>query len=353
VKLLGGTVPGRTLIVVNRQEREHSFDGGVFGRSVSMLLGDEPNKENIERWVPFIAHELFHLWNGQFIEHTGHENWFSEGFTDYYAMVVCVRSDLISEEEFIQRLRSASERYFTKAGQRPIHEAPDYELQYAGGSLAAASLDILIRKSTDNTKSLDDLMRCMYQEFGKTGKEYSIEDVIRVANKITQTDHAEFFKRYVEGTDVLPLEEYFGCMGLDLRREITEELPTRDFAIHEMLHIRSLSQTQETLLIRRSQEAGYQDEDCLTAIDGTPVKSFAGIQTVTKRLTPGDTIDVILLRGGKEIIKKITVGGEGQRVPLERKVEVSIDRKAELDSPQKAILSGITGQQEDGRVGNK
>jgi predicted metalloprotease with PDZ domain len=342
--LFGGTVPGRMLIVVNRQQREHSFDGGVFGRSVSMLMGDTPNKENIEQWVPFVAHELFHLWNGEFIEHTGQENWFSEGFTDYYAMVVCARLNLISEEDFIQRLRSACERYFTKSGQKPIREAHDYELQYAGGSLVGASLDILIRKSTDNMKSLDDLMRCMYQEFGKTGKKYSLEDVIRVANKITQTDHTEFFKKYVEGMDELPLEEYLGYMGLGLRKKIKDELPNSGFAIHEMLHIMSLSQMHEGLLIRRSQKAGYQDEDYLTAIDGAPVKSFTDIQTVTKRLTPGGTIDVTLLRGGKEIKMKITLGGEGQRVPLERTVEVEIDKKAKLNSLQKAILSGITGQ---------
>jgi predicted metalloprotease with PDZ domain len=343
-ELFGGTVPGKTLIVVNRHQNEHSFDGGVFGRSISVLMGNAPNNENIEQWAPFIAHELFHLWNGEFIEHNGQENWFSEGFTDYYAMVLCTRSNLISEEDFIQRLRRASERYFTKSGQTPIREAHDYELQYAGGSLVGASLDILIRKSTNNTKSLDDLMRCMYQEFGKTGKKYSMEDVIRVANKITRTDHTEFFKKYVEGTDELPLEEYFDCMGLDLRKKIKDELPDIGFASHEMLHIMSLSQMHEGLLIRRSQKAGYQDEDYLTAIHGTPVKSFTDIQTVTKRLTPGDTIDVTLLRGGKEIPMKVTLGGEGQRVPLERKVEIAIDKKAKFDSLQKAILSGITGQ---------
>jgi len=345
VELFGGTVMGRTLIVVNHQDRKGSLDGGVFGRSVSMLMGDEPNEVNIERWAPFIAHEVFHLWNGKAIEHTGHENWFSEGFTDYYAMVMCARSGLISEEEFIQRLRRASERYFTKSGQRSIREARDYELQYAGGSLVAACLDIQIRKLTNNIKNLDDLMRQMYHEFGKTGKEYSMEEVIRIANGITRTDHAEFFTRYIEGTDELPLEEYFGYMGLDLRKEILEELPDQDYVIHEMLHIMSLRRTQQTLLIRRSQEAGYQDEDLLTAIDGTPVGSFKDIQTVAKRLKPGDTIEVALLRGGRDITMEITLGGEGQQVPLSRRVEVSINKKARLDSSQKAILSGITGRQ--------
>jgi predicted metalloprotease with PDZ domain len=345
VELFGGTVPGRTLIVMNRQEREHSFDGGVFGRSVSMLLGDEPKKENIERWAPFIAHEVLHLWNGQAIEHDGHENWFSEGFTDYYAMVVCARIGLIDEHQFIQRLRRAAERYFTKSSQKSIREARDYELQYAGGSLVGASLDIIIRNSTNNTKSLDDLMRQMYSEFGKNGRKYSLEQVIRVANSIARTDKKDFFEKYVDGTGELPLEEYFGYMGLGLRKRIIEALPDRDYVIHQMLRIMSLRQTQNTLLIRRSQDAGYQDDDLLTAIDGTPVGSFRDIQTVAKRLKPGGKIEIALLRAGKKVTLELEVGGEGQQIPLERKVEVTINKKARLNSSQKAILSGITGKQ--------
>jgi len=241
-------------------------------------------------------------------------------------------------------LRLASERYFTKSGQKPIREAQDYELQYAGGSLVGASLDILIRKSANNAKSLDDLMRQMYREFGRTGKEYTIENVVRIANEITGQAHTEFFERYVQGTDELPLQEYFSCMGLDLRKEIIEELTARDYVIHEMLHIISLGHTQDGLLIRRSQEAGYQDEDYLTAVDGTPVRSFRDIQTVAKRLKPGDKIEVALLRGGEETKMEITLGGVRQPVPSERKVKVRIEKKSKLNSYQKAILSGIIGR---------
>ena len=35
--------PDRTLIVVNHQDREHTFDGGVFGRTLNMLMGYEPS----------------------------------------------------------------------------------------------------------------------------------------------------------------------------------------------------------------------------------------------------------------------------------------------------------------------
>jgi hypothetical protein len=39
------------------------------------------------------------------------------------------------------------------------------------------------------------------------------------------------------------------------------------------------------------------------------------------------------------------VGGEGQQIPLERKIEVTINKKAKLNNSQKVILSGITGKQ--------
>jgi len=65
------------------------------------------------------------------------------------------------------------------------------------------------------------------------------------------------------------------------------------------------------------------------------------IQTVAKRLNRGDKTEVVLLRDGKEVRMEITVGGEEKQVPLERKVEVEIEKEAELNASQKSILSGI------------
>ena len=43
--------------------------------------------------------------------------------------------------------------------------------------------------------------------------------------------------------------------------------------------------------------------------------------------------------------KEITLGGEGQEVPMERGVKVTVVKKSQLNRSQKAILSGIIGQQ--------
>ncbi|MHC4310631.1 MAG: M61 family metallopeptidase, partial [Planctomycetota bacterium] len=310
------------------------------GRSISVLLGDEPTENNTQHWAPFIAHEVFHLWNGQIIEHSGHENWFSEGFTDYYAMVICARTGMIDEQEFIQRLKRACRQYHTKFGQNPIRDAREYALQYAGGSLVAASLDIQIRNLTNNTKSLDDLMQQMYLEFGRTSKQYALEDVIRLVNNITEKDHTGFFEKYVSGTNELPLDNYFGYIGLELKKEVTEELPDMAYVVHKMLHIQSLMHSG--LVIRRSQEAGYQDEDRLTAIAGTPVNNVKDMQTVAGSLKCGEKVSLGLLRDGKEITLEITVGGDQQNIPLERKVDISLEKIANLNNSQKSIMSGIT-----------
>jgi hypothetical protein len=45
---------------------------------------------------------------------------------------------------------------------------------------------------------------------------------------------------------------------------------------------------------------------------------------------------------GKEITLEITVGGDQQNPPLEREVEISLEKIASLNNSQKCILSGIT-----------
>ena len=107
-----------------------------------------------------------------------------------------------------------------------------------------------------------------------------------------------------------------------------------------MLNIQSLKHSG--LVIRRSHAAGYQDEDRLIAIAGTPVNNTKDMQTVAGSLKRGEKIQVGLLRDGKEVTLEITVGGDQQSPPLERKVEISLEKIASLNSSQKSIFSGIT-----------
>jgi len=332
-KLFRGTLNTSTLIIVSPYDKKGSFDGGVFGSSISMLFGDAPNEKNTYQWIHFLAHELFHLWNGQSIVHNGQESWFSEGFTDYYALITCARLGLINEKEFIYKLERACEQYYSKSGY-PIRNSREYALQYAGGSLVALCLDIQIRKCTNNTRCLDDVMNKLYSDFGGRKKQYSLADVIRITNDIAGVPLNKFFDRYVQGTEELPLEACFELMRLDFKKEIIQELPKLDYVVHEMLRIQSLGYTSQGLIIRRSQDAGYQDDDLLVAINGNSVTTFNDLRKTINGLNPGDKIKLSLIRSGKPIILDITLAGK-LPIPTEKEVDILIKKQSTINCNQR------------------
>ena len=96
----------------------------------------------------------------------------------------------------------------------------------------ALVLDLLIRGKTDAKTSLDDVMRRMYDEFYLQspnatyylrGRGYSIEDFQRVASEVSGLDLNDFFRRYVQGVEVLPYEEAFAFVGLKLAKTEAKE----------------------------------------------------------------------------------------------------------------------------------
>jgi predicted metalloprotease with PDZ domain len=91
---------------------------------------------------------------------------------------------------------------------------------YTKGQVLGVFLDILIRDRSDNSKSLDDLMRAMNHDFAAAGKTYRDSlDVQLIAEKLAGVSFEEFFKRYIAGADALPYRATFALAGLELREE--------------------------------------------------------------------------------------------------------------------------------------
>lgn len=98
---------------------------------------------------------------------------------------------------------------------------------YPKGELLGLVLDLLIRGKTKGARSLDDVMRKMYEEFyvrssNQTyylrGRGYTNEDFARVTSEVAGTDLRDFFTRYVRGVETPPYEEAFAYVGLRLMR---------------------------------------------------------------------------------------------------------------------------------------
>ncbi len=348
-KIFSGTPKGRMLFVANPYGDQGRMGGGVSGRSISVLIGGTLDEESSRFWVPLVGHEVFHIWNGRAINFKEQEYWFSEGFTEYYSHITSARLGFTSESDFLKNLERACELYLSKHGELSIRGAGKNKgsnsgLVYQGGNLIACALDMQIRKLTQNQKSLDDVMKQMYSEFGVTGKTYTIDDVVRIATDVAGKDLDPFFLKYVSGTERLPLSEYFGDIGVDVKMESGEQIPNSRYVINTMLHISSLTQTNKGLIIHRSSKVGYQDEDNLIGINGAPVKTFNDIRNAAKDWKGGDVIKLTLERNGEKITLSITLGGPFHKPPTEASnIDVTITKRADCTELQLSILAGILG----------
>ena len=222
LRLFRGTPPSIFLMTFFHANAE---DGEAYSRSSAFTTSDEVSKASLIIWGNFLAHELFHFWNGQQMRGNERDNrqWFSEGFTEYYANLTLVREGLIGEDLFIKKIEKHLAMYLffrsapafngvslVKAGERKGFNRPAV---YNGGWTVAFCLDQIIREKTSGRKSLDDFMTTMYRKFG--AKPYRYDDIVETAGETAGTDLTEFFAEFVAGTHTMPVKEHLKKYGLN------------------------------------------------------------------------------------------------------------------------------------------
>jgi predicted metalloprotease with PDZ domain len=233
-------------------------DGMEHLNSTQIITRGSLDVETAQDAVETAAHEFFHLWNvkrlrpaalGPFDytqeDYTG-SLWFAEGVTSYYAYVHLLRSGVWSREVFLNHLSdeirslelapgltlmsaessSFHAWFYDRAPQMQETNFPNSTISYYNkGALLGMMLDLEIRSRTHGQKSLDDLMRALYQKFYEAsaatnygpGRGYEEKDLLEALNALTDSDFTEFFKRYVAGTDPLPYSQTLALAGLELQ----------------------------------------------------------------------------------------------------------------------------------------
>ncbi|MDB4908886.1 MAG: hypothetical protein JWO05_3670 [Gemmatimonadetes bacterium] len=222
--LYARTPPSRLMVTFFYAGAE---DGEAFRKSAALTTAGVVSANSRVIWGNFLAHEIFHHWNGQAIRgaESASRQFFSEGFTEYYANRTIVRTGLISTELFLRKVETqlALYGYFRAAGafsgislQAAGGDKARYRFGvYQGGWTLAFCLDGRIREITHDRRSLDDVMRRMYERFGLTAIPYRAEDIVRVAGEVAGTDFTELFSSSVAGTATLPTPTCLHRMGLE------------------------------------------------------------------------------------------------------------------------------------------
>jgi predicted metalloprotease with PDZ domain len=203
-------------------------------------------KEKYNRFMQLVAHEFFHLWNVKRIRPKALEKfnyeqenyttslWFSEGTTSYYDLVIPFRAKIYEAKSFLENLSKEITQFQTIPGRKvqPLSESSfDAWIKlyrrdansnnsqisyYLKGEMVSFLLDLLIRARHGNQRSLDDVMRQMWQRFGINEIGFTPQQLRDVFESVAQTDLSDFFNRYIDGTDELPFDEYLEPFGLRL-----------------------------------------------------------------------------------------------------------------------------------------
>jgi predicted metalloprotease with PDZ domain len=162
--------------------------------------------------------------------------WFAEGFTNYYGQLVSLRAGLTPDSVFVQDAArniaggeaNEARRYKSLADasvstwlgyDTPQAFAVNY---YGGGQAIGTLLDILIRSDTRGARSLDDLMRHLWNNEYKKGSGFTTAEFITALNTVSGRNHTSFVQRYVQGTEIPPYDSIFATVGyrLEMKRQL-------------------------------------------------------------------------------------------------------------------------------------
>ena len=333
---LGGRLPvNRYAFLYYFNSEQPTVQGqGAWEHSYSSFysLRERPVKDAMEQIIDFSSHEFFHIitplniCSKEVREFDFNKTvlskhlWLYEGSTEYDAQHTQVTQGMISPEEYLKRLSQKilfsrkllnDTLSFTELS---LGSADKYKTQYYNvyqkGALINACLDLLLNKLSGGNYGLHNLKHDLSLLYGPAN--YFNDD--ELFDKITQLTYPEvrtFFSKYVEGSEALPYEEYFGLAGVNyiIKRE-TESFTLGGFTV-------TLNEAGNLVVdnIRRlndfGKKMGYQKGDELVSLNGEALAqtNFAQLAAkFTNTVKEGDTVTMI--------VKRKNANGEMETVTL-------------------------------------
>ncbi|KQQ93581.1 M61 family metallopeptidase [Massilia sp. Leaf139] len=302
--------------------------------------------EGYLKFLGLCSHEYFHTWNVKRIKPAVFapydlqvENytpllWLFEGFTSYYDDLMLVRAGIIGEPTYFKLLGKTVGSVLRGSGRlkqsvadssfdawskyyRQDENSPNAIISYySKGSLIALAFDLTIRAKTGGAKTLDDVMRALWQRYGRdfypsVGRGVTESEVESLFDEISGLKLRNLFDKFVRGTDDLPLAKLFAPFGIKLADERKSGKPSLDAGIGRDPLGAKLTQVHEG---GAAHQAGLSALDIVIAIDGLRVNGNpSNVEALLSRYRVGDKLTVHAFRRDELMAFDVTL--QGDRVP--------------------------------------
>ncbi len=306
------------------------FGDGMEHRNSTMCNSRGSLADNADGLIGTIAHEFFHCWNVERIRprtlepfdfykaNMSGELWFAEGFTNYYDDLSLCRAGILADTSYVQGLAgilnavmNSPAREYRNVIQMSQHApfvdaavsidennyANTFISYYTYGSFVGISLDLNIRNRYAG-KSLDDVMRYMWEHFGKTEIPYEIPDIQKAVTTVTGDAKfaTEFFNRYVYASEVPNMQALFGDMGVTVRPKNAGKV---DFANLRLDYKEDGAVVNTTVLKNTSlYSAGLNRGDKIVSLNGQAITNAATWDAAIEKIKVGSSVTISFVQNG-------------------------------------------------------
>ncbi len=273
-------------------------------------------EENLSSLLGICSHELFHAWNvcrirpqelwpyrlqEPILFDTGYA---LEGFTTYYGDLMLVRSGAMSLDAYLAELNLRLAQYFQFDGRyyaslqsssralwANAYDKASLEKEvsiYGKGMIMSLTMDLYLRKNSENQHSLDDIMKWLWSDFYLQNKPYSHADILQLMEKAGGKEAASLFQQLVGSTE--PIEDFLAqqlsFFGLTLQKKQTRSALTSTLGIVAKMEAEKLTVEK---LIDESQAKNYlMLGDILVSINSQVPSEYKGDAAVKMEIMRGE-----------------------------------------------------------------
>ena len=353
-------VPGRTYTFIADYLPWANGDG-MEHRNSTVMTSPSSIRSNRLGLLDTVSHEFFHSWNIERIRpaslepfdleraNMSGELWLGEGFTNYYGPLVQRRAGVTTLEAFAADMGDTVNELLVNPGRlarsakemselAPFVDAATaidrtsfentYVSYYTWGCGIALGLDLTLRTKTNGRVTLDHFMRELWSRFGKpggprpglVGKPYTTDD-LKVVLASVSGDEAfarEFFRRYIEGRELVDYETLLAAGGISLQRAAAGQ-PSAG-AIRLVDSPTGVRVGGATPWGSPLYEAGVDRDDIIVSLAGRPVPNVAAFNEIIRGRKPGDSLPIVFRRRNAQATGtvKLTEDSRVQAVPFEK-----------------------------------
>ncbi|GLB53235.1 peptidase M61 [Neptunitalea chrysea] len=281
--------------------------------------------------IDVVSHEFFHIvapltihsdeiqyfdyYDPQMSEHL----WLYEGVTEYFANLFQINQELITEDEFYERILEKLDNSkamfddnmsFTEMSKNVLVEPykKDYANVYEKGALIGMCIDIIIREQSHGEKGILWLMKELSAKYG-IHKSFKDDEIIAEITAMTYPEVGDFINTYVVAANhPIPYDVFFDKVGLEksaMESEIfnfflkNQQTPYIDINMDD----KSIFFKKEIELNSAIKALGIQPGDIIKSMNGTDYNYENARQMIMASFgwTVGDEITFVVLRDGEEV----------------------------------------------------